>query len=516
MAKTVTAVGNAQIDTAQSKFGGASGLFDGTGDYLTIADSADFAFGTGDFSIDFWYRINSLSNQSFFSQGDGTGSNLINFFFWNTAGGRIALNIYQGGSSVLDFQCTAALSINTWYHIELTRSSNTWYVFIDGVSATLTLNGGSYSNSYPDFSEDFRIGAQDNNSNYVNGWLDEYRVSKGIARHTANFTPETSEYTADAYTKLLLRMNGSDGATVFTDTSTDSPLNGNIIAYWKLDESSGNAADSVGPKTLTNNGTTPFSSAKINNGADFNGTTRYLSRASETIGLTSAWTVSTWVKFNALNADEYFIRWRPSSGDANEIRISKISTNKLEATAIHSSGSGTGLKQYIGNTTVSTGVWYHVAVSWDGSDFKLYLDGAEDTPYSKTSDSTLVMTDTSRIQGVGGWNTNDYSNVSIDELGTWSTALSSSDILALYNSGNGLQYPFITSLIAALGSFTLTGQAVTFAQLIGTLVAEVGNFILTGFGIVIPRSWNNKQKSATATVVNRTKHTSNWNNKSKT
>jgi hypothetical protein len=52
--KAVTAVGNAQIDTAQSKFGNASALFDGAGDYLSVPDSADWAFGTGAFTIDFW------------------------------------------------------------------------------------------------------------------------------------------------------------------------------------------------------------------------------------------------------------------------------------------------------------------------------------------------------------------------------------------------------------------------------------------------------------------------------
>src|SRR3989338_1134677 len=65
--KTTTAYGNAQIDTAQSKFCGASGLFDGTGDYLTLADSDDWSFGTGNWTIDCWSRFNKL-----FGQG-GTG-----------------------------------------------------------------------------------------------------------------------------------------------------------------------------------------------------------------------------------------------------------------------------------------------------------------------------------------------------------------------------------------------------------------------------------------------------------
>src|SRR3990167_5305793 len=68
-AKTMTAVGNAQIDTAQSKFGGASGLFDGTGDWLTTPDSTDWDLGTGDFTIDFWIRFSSVANARVFNPG---------------------------------------------------------------------------------------------------------------------------------------------------------------------------------------------------------------------------------------------------------------------------------------------------------------------------------------------------------------------------------------------------------------------------------------------------------------
>ena len=75
---TVTAVGNAQIDTAQYKFGGASGLFDGTGDYLTIPDHADFNFGAGDFTIDFWVRFNAINTaQAFISQTEDANNQWV-------------------------------------------------------------------------------------------------------------------------------------------------------------------------------------------------------------------------------------------------------------------------------------------------------------------------------------------------------------------------------------------------------------------------------------------------------
>lgn len=216
--KTVTAVGNAQIDTAQSKFGGASGLFDGTGDCLTTPDNADFAFGSGDFTIDCWFRMAVIQNSMIYEHFQD-GNNFFNLFFWNTGGGKIALNVLGAGAWVLDFNCPFAAVVNTWHHFEITRSGNTWYVFFDGVEQTKTLVSGSYSNAMPDFTGTIYIGAQDTGGTTLNGWFDEYRVSKGVARHTANFTPSASAYTSDANTVLLLHMDGADASTTFTDDS---------------------------------------------------------------------------------------------------------------------------------------------------------------------------------------------------------------------------------------------------------------------------------------------------------
>lgn len=222
-------------------------------------------------------------------------------------------------------------------------------------------------------------------------------------------------------------------------------LTDNLVSYWKLDESSGNAADSVGSKTLTNNGTITYSAGKINNGADFNGSSNYFSRTAETTGLSNAFSISAWVKFNASGAQEYIFRYRPSSGDANEIRLVKSAGNKLEGTIINPAGSGTGYKQYLGNTTLSTSTWYLVGLTWNGTSLKLYVNGVEDTPYSLVNDTSVgTMTDTSRILGIGGWNGSVFGNVSLDEMGMWSRALTSGEFAALYSTGDGQAYPLDT------------------------------------------------------------------------
>lgn len=222
----MAAYGNAQIDTAQSKFGGAAGLFDGAGDYLSIADSDDWGFGSGDFTIDFWVRFNALpgvgQNQEVFSQFDSY-ANLHRLFINNPDG---TLRWYyqakkDGGSTFwAEFTRTTTVVANTWYHIALARNGINWHLFQDGVQLGNTYVVGG---SMPDLGAAFRIGSLDGTTEFLKGWLDEFRISKGIARWTSNFTPPTSAYVADLSTVLLLHMDGADGSTTFTDDSYAGP-----------------------------------------------------------------------------------------------------------------------------------------------------------------------------------------------------------------------------------------------------------------------------------------------------
>lgn len=219
--KTVTANGNAKIDTAQSKFGGASGSLLATS-YLTVPDSSDFDFGSGDFTIDFWVRFNTLPSAS----GAAT------FFDHITSGTEVFLRIYnsagtyqvnlQEGSNNYYYNTSPNLAINTWYHFAWTRASGTDYVFQNGTQ----IGSGTNLATLPAATAPTYIGTRyDGASNPFDGWLDEYRVTKGLARWTGGtnsvnyFTPPTAEYASDSYTVLLLHMDGANGSTTFTDDS---------------------------------------------------------------------------------------------------------------------------------------------------------------------------------------------------------------------------------------------------------------------------------------------------------
>lgn len=174
--KIVTANGDAHIETDQSQFGGASGQFDGTGDSLSIASHADFGFGTGDFTIEFWVRPGNV----------GVGAKRIIYFNDDTLNCDInngTIYVYNG--SVRNF---GSVAVNTWYHVAYTRSSGTLRCFLDGVS------GYSGSDTTNTAARTLTIGAKNTAVELLTGYIDELRITKGVARYTANFTPPAAAF----------------------------------------------------------------------------------------------------------------------------------------------------------------------------------------------------------------------------------------------------------------------------------------------------------------------------------
>lgn len=182
---TYSAVGSAQIDTAQSKFGSASGLSPSGGGRLTGGTGTEQDFGTGDFTIDFWVRFATVASNQGMIGTDNGGGDWINLL-WQTDNN---LNLGVEGS---DYTFSWTPSADTWYHVAITRSGTNLRAFIDGTQIGITetdsntiANAGS--NSYI-WREEQVSGAQ------LNGWMDELRMVGDTAMWTANFTPPTGAY----------------------------------------------------------------------------------------------------------------------------------------------------------------------------------------------------------------------------------------------------------------------------------------------------------------------------------
>jgi hypothetical protein len=206
--QTVTFTGaTSLIDTAQSKFGGSS-LFGSSADTASVPDSSDWDMGSGDFTIDFWvrqYELDGVNANILCGQANSTPSaNTRQHQITITAAKKLQISLWNDSATRLDSASGGTtIAINTWYHIALVRYGNTATLYLDGAAeTTLDLTGVTLQNGGSKFS----FGAiGDYTSSRMKGWIDEFRISKGIARWTGNFTPPTAEY--DAVTGGFLTTN---------------------------------------------------------------------------------------------------------------------------------------------------------------------------------------------------------------------------------------------------------------------------------------------------------------------
>ncbi len=183
---TVTAHGDAKISTFQSKLGGSGALFDGSGDFLSIPDNADWDFGTGDFTIDFWCRISDINLSSGLLSSSTGYNDWLNVIF-NHLNKEIEFNV-MGSINRWTWDPQA----DRWYHIALVRNGSTLKAFVDG--RELTLSAGGRDSSLVSCSGELRLGLDSGGSRYMHGDIDELRISNGIARWNSHFTPPREPY----------------------------------------------------------------------------------------------------------------------------------------------------------------------------------------------------------------------------------------------------------------------------------------------------------------------------------
>jgi hypothetical protein len=183
----ITSSGNVGLSTSQYKFGGASAFFDGTGDSLTVPGVANAAFNPNNgFTVEGWvFFTSNPSFQFIVSSAQGVGSFESYWFVGTTSGGN--WRVSYGGASAVD--TGVAIVLNTWTHFALSCTSTTARLFVNGTqigTATVTQQNTNMS---------LVIGVYGGgNLYYFNGYLDELRLTKGVARYTGNFTPPNSPF----------------------------------------------------------------------------------------------------------------------------------------------------------------------------------------------------------------------------------------------------------------------------------------------------------------------------------
>jgi len=177
-------VGNAQIDTAIKKFGTGSLEFDGTGDWLLVPDSIDQRLGTGQFTIECWLYLSATgAARGIVGKGTSTTGWLLSTNSSNAV-------VFTYGTSTIT--STGTLSGTTWYHIAVVREgtgTNQTKIYIGGTND----GTGTVSTDFTQTNAAY-VGANRTAGDALNGYIDDLRITKGVARYTANFTPPTAAF----------------------------------------------------------------------------------------------------------------------------------------------------------------------------------------------------------------------------------------------------------------------------------------------------------------------------------
>lgn len=245
-ARTATVSGNTQISTTQSKFGGSSIYFDGTGDYLEFAPDTnliDWHTG-GAFTVEAWVYASSWSGWSLNSQlpslcGNSAATSLTGYWtFGPNLNGNIVFQYYSNTTHATTGATT--LTTGAWHHIAMSYDGTTIRVFADGVlDASNTVTGTPLTS----LGSNFTVGSLNNTS--ITGYVDDLRVTQGVARYTSSFTPPSAELPTAGGTPVSIPYSIDKLDDV--DTSTVAPTDGQALVW-------DNAAQKWEPGTVSGGG----------------------------------------------------------------------------------------------------------------------------------------------------------------------------------------------------------------------------------------------------------------------
>jgi hypothetical protein len=233
----------------------------------------------------------------------------------------------------------------------------------------------------------------------------------------------------------------------------------NLVSYWKLDEASGNAADSHGSNTLVNNNTASYSAGIINNGIDFElSSSQYLSiaDASQTgLDLSGDFTFSFWLKLEQLPSTAGSIfRFVDKQVGGTTRSYTIISNNNVSnGIEVEVFGDGTTANRRIGTSPINTfgagdvGVWRHIVCTFtlSGGTVLIYKDAVSQTITTNNAGTVASIYNSTNAFAIGGRSDGAAGNFvdgMMDEIGVWNRVLSGAEVTELYNGGAGLAYPF--------------------------------------------------------------------------
>ena len=340
--------------------------FDGTGDYITVAGSSDLAFGTGDFTIEFFLKTRIVPTSSDYDDVFTNPSGLQIYF----VGGKLRYN-HNGTGSLLD--TTSSVVADRWTHYALVRNSGTTKWYVDGTAE------GSYSDSKNwTATSNWFIGSSDGSTQYFNGWISNLRVLKGSAKYTSDFTVPTEPLTDITYTSLLACQSNS-----FKDTSSKNTT---------LTQAGDVSISSYYPNTFQL--TTEYSKTSHGGSAYFNADYLYIP-ATSTLSLVNAtdFTIELWFYTETSKASRSEHLWGSAVDGSNR---ESIYFNGATLTWWVNGAAK------ITTTAYQLYQWNHIAIVNNSGTTTFYLNGVSVGTY------TSAYTAGNRYAWIGTYNNNTH------------------------------------------------------------------------------------------------------------
>lgn len=353
---------NAQIDTAQFKFGTSSLLLDGTNDAVRFLQNDDYLLSNGAFTIECWIRPATVAAGTYTIVGQWQAAPDLGWILYQFAG-QLWFNCSTNGTNNFsDVGSATLLSANTWYAVAIDFDGTKYRMYLNGTMVASSTTLRTINNSTLRLS----IGAYSlTGGNYYNGWIDELRISKGIARYASDggYTPATAAFPrnscgTDPYissVKLLVGANGLNGATTTLDESPAAHGAGSFVGiHASLDTS-----------------IHKFGVSSIALSDTFGGAVQWPTSTDWNLG-SGNFTIECWVRPSTIAAGFAYIfdRW-DTVGSSSYVLFRSANTLRWNT-------STTGADS---NADITTGVvlaantWTAVAIDFDGSKYRLYADG---------------------------------------------------------------------------------------------------------------------------------------------
>jgi hypothetical protein len=385
--------GNTNLTISVSKFGTASCYFDGASDAILYNNETAFTLGTGDFTIDFWYKLVGTSATQVFYEGRSATSTVALMIYFNGSTKKLVV----GNDNETMITSTNTFNDTNWHHIAVTRGSGNIKLFVDG-----NQEGPTYTTAKNLVGASGKpwFGCTFSNASPFNGYIDEFRITKGYAQWTENFTPPTSAYSNTPVNPILyLDSVGSYPLTVSSSQWTNNVSVSGVVetgfdtryAYWAY-------------------------SAELNS---------YLSE-----NCNSNIALSFWVYVDNVSGIQYGI-FQIGSFNVNYGGLGLWGNNGSLSLRFNS----TDLAPAVTHPPISG--WSHVVVIFNKPNYKYYIDGV--LKHSGTYNKNLYFGGSSTYFGIGNGYVSYLLDGKFDNIVLMDDEPTYDEIRFLYQKGRGNQ-----------------------------------------------------------------------------